>query len=416
MKEIFPFAERVIFWLGEEAGSSSHAMSELQRIGQQIEITPDFFNLMSPGVENPTIDLDASFTILTDVTEEWWESISDLVERDWFYRMWITQEAQLARNRGRDSQVLCGNASMSWAELLRAMMFINESHQTPGWVPSQSHLYNDITDAPVSYSLWVLGGTSCTVPHDHIYGAWSFMPESFTSNIKPDYDAPLETVMREFTQAHIKHFQRLEVLSKCKWRDDAELILPSWTFNPLYSPDKYSDSDFCAGYSRACVEMVSTGKIRATGMVCGQISEVGRGLGGAPADIVRSVVEWQQTTGITGKALEAFIEVACCHYTQEREPENLQFAQSLGEIMTTCQESGIFRQIDLDDEDWEENLEFYERSVINDFISGGFRLVRTEDGRVGLASPGTSPGKSKLQHPIIKSTKKHSLRLGQAIK
>jgi len=409
MKEIFALAERVILWLGNGDGdgnegrnNSSKGLCELQRIGSQIEITPDFFHFLRPEVKDPTVQImesSAAFTFSPPLTDECWENICELLERDWFYRMWVTQEVQLARNQGRDSPVVCGDTSIAWSELVRAMVLVAESPETPEWVPVQSHLYNDLRQAPVSYTLWILGGASCTLLHDHIYGAWSFMPAAFTRHLQLDYDAPLEHVLKDFTHAHIQHFRRLEVLSKCKLSGSgsSDPENPSWVFSPLHSPDKYSDYDFSAGYSRAYVCRISPDVLQSAGVICGTISEVSDAMGDTPADIVRHVVEWQQSNNIGKEFLRSFLQVTCGPYTQEREPLNLTHALSVDEIVEECGGAPLFaRHLPFGEdagEDWEENLSFYERQVIGDLMPSHFRLIKTEDHRVGLAPPGTMQGK-----------------------
>jgi hypothetical protein len=97
---IYKLASRVVIWAGPSADNSSLALSSLDSIGREVEITKSEWFLPSPGV----LDFDEDgwrnwpryppFSIAwADVT---WAAVDALFKRPWFTRVWVIQEAVLS--------------------------------------------------------------------------------------------------------------------------------------------------------------------------------------------------------------------------------------------------------------------------------------------------------------------------------
>jgi hypothetical protein len=86
MPKIFRSAKKVILWLGAEDGSSRWAMRFLSRI-QDIPDAPD-------SVRN----------CLMSMLADTWSTLQFLFSRPWFSRLWVINEAAVAK----EFEVFCG--------------------------------------------------------------------------------------------------------------------------------------------------------------------------------------------------------------------------------------------------------------------------------------------------------------------
>ena len=106
MGQLFANAKRVIIWLGDDYEDSERVMRTMPLLSSQavLEVLSaqnciDFEALSKMGV--PPVE---------DVL---WISLFDLLHRPWFERLWIVQEAVLAR----EAVFLCGTQTTSWNEM-----------------------------------------------------------------------------------------------------------------------------------------------------------------------------------------------------------------------------------------------------------------------------------------------------------
>ena len=103
MKRIYSQAAHVFIWLGLEDEGSIVAIHQLRDLGQAFEklrATPDFGSRLQPFVE----------FLLKEGSIRWEEIWKLLRQRPWWRRLWIIQEAILAK----EAVVICGSHSASW--------------------------------------------------------------------------------------------------------------------------------------------------------------------------------------------------------------------------------------------------------------------------------------------------------------
>ena len=100
MSEIYSHAEEVLIWLGKEWGNSDLALGSMRKISE-----------LALGT---TVTLKER-TLITDYKghRAAWAAIGKLCRRDYWRRMWIIQEVQLARKLF----IHCGGRSASWNAL-----------------------------------------------------------------------------------------------------------------------------------------------------------------------------------------------------------------------------------------------------------------------------------------------------------
>lgn len=120
MRFIYTSAERTIFWLGPASESSSHALSILKHLGEQVEITVTGTRLRSPEAEHPRWYRSGQATL--PYSHDTWQALGNLLKRSWFERLWIIQEARLSN---RFALVQCGSEKLSWGLFRRALQCLN---------------------------------------------------------------------------------------------------------------------------------------------------------------------------------------------------------------------------------------------------------------------------------------------------
>ncbi|KXX75276.1 Heterokaryon incompatibility protein 6, OR allele [Madurella mycetomatis] len=190
-----------------------------------------------------------------------WGPVINLLQRQWFERTWIIQEAVLARR----AQVICGNQSVPWAALERVVIAMNIYNGTVKRIPGYKNIDQAVSAVNLMRSarrdayrhiqmpeFWLLGrfvGRSrqeftrmldliqesrrfaVTNPRDKIYGLLGITKEDTRSEyLVPDYKASPGEVYRRFVLWEILHNNSLRVLgvSSDKEHSAPEFASPSW--------------------------------------------------------------------------------------------------------------------------------------------------------------------------------------------
>lgn len=108
MVEIYKNATQVFIWMGEEIENFDAAISLMNRCKQAMD--PGGF-----GIEGLVHFADSKFR------REGWDALAKLLERPWFSRVWIIQEAVY----GKDPIVVCGKHRFPW----HLLQFFGESRE-----------------------------------------------------------------------------------------------------------------------------------------------------------------------------------------------------------------------------------------------------------------------------------------------
>jgi hypothetical protein len=107
MGQIYRLAQKVGVWIGPEREDSDLAMSTLEHLGMQVEITnKGSWRVIAPACLKPTWSRTA---IPLPYDSDTWNSIAALLERPWFKRLWVWQEAKLSND---ESIIQCGKKMM----------------------------------------------------------------------------------------------------------------------------------------------------------------------------------------------------------------------------------------------------------------------------------------------------------------
>ena len=115
MKEIYRKAIHVIIWLGKETAEDADAFSLLNRF-DQLFATKGVIDV--GGVENILHRLE----LPSDDSQEW-TALVKLFQRPWFQRIWVLQEAVMARK----ITVVCGSYLVAWDLIYRLALCVQSS-------------------------------------------------------------------------------------------------------------------------------------------------------------------------------------------------------------------------------------------------------------------------------------------------
>jgi hypothetical protein len=406
MGEIYRLAYTGTAWLGTRGGGSTHALSTLRYLGDQVVAEGDAGLLFcSPSAEEKHW-FDADFEL--PYSQDTWVTIVALLQRPWFNRLWVVQEIHPG------AVLQCGYDTIALATFAEAQYCLYSKTRLPTCLrPTMTQV-----DGTLS-RFWVMAlprllyraatFKQCEDPRDKIYGLLGLAPSQFAARIKVSYEES-NTAVDVYTMAFLTHAQitqRLEHFHNCFTASGGRKIPngPSWV--PDWVSDcpgeTYVPSQFVATTSRAHFRHSNTGHetgrpdvLEVLGVRFGTVSHITEAL--PPRldrwEAIRRVRQWQPhdldtaTYGPTGEAMRnAYAITLICNGLKEREPDWIvspvdEWAQQewdealFGEHATGIQGSSHIRQ-----------------DVADALQCCGERLFfRTVDGYIGLAPADTRLG------------------------
>ena len=264
MRDVYVSAHKVLLWLGPSTKGSDLAMDSIVPLDESIGMLPqsrfahDGIRSRLPGQDDP-----------------FWPALVDLYTRPWYDRLWVLQEAILAK----DVEVLCGNRSMHWApfasfaskmyELVpKAWVRAIDAHQSHGSNDSaqaQTWGFVSIRDIDAMRSSEAEGskppfwtylsiGQKCKVtnPLDRVYGLLGLLAsEELVRSIDIRYDWEPWQGYLHFCKAYIERDPDLALFSMAGCVSKPK-ELPSWCPN-FDSPPNVASlycnyPGFCAGF------------------------------------------------------------------------------------------------------------------------------------------------------------------------
>ena len=241
MHRIYAYAAGVIIWLGDEADDSTYALDSLHRLGASIQVDWTTFEILTPdGV--PTDAMRVWNDRERSVRER--AALAALLERPWFDRVWIRQEAFFAREQS--SVVWCGGARARWAEVRKAIHCLNLVPM--GDVRQAERLGLALSVCQRKYSndpnlLRRMRVSKCGDPRDKIYGILGMV--SLTSEPGRGVTFPVEysasysvaQVYLDFFLRYKDHYRTLRLLEESGLSQETELRptwIPDWRSNILH--------------------------------------------------------------------------------------------------------------------------------------------------------------------------------------
>ena len=224
MGQIYGQAAHVIIWLGEQTLDSTHALRTLEYLGAQIEMSQKKKRFRPPDAKQPDW-----YRVREPLPydESTWSSITSLLSRPYFTRLWVLQEDKLAR----EATIYCGEASVPFSYFRRALLALEDRINKPLRMDSVSHRVDALADPKATLAsddIMYLGcNFHCKDPRDRIYGLMSLLPSSFSERLNPRYDIPVEEVFQEAFLQYCETTRRLDLLAHCG-KTETHLARPSW--------------------------------------------------------------------------------------------------------------------------------------------------------------------------------------------
>lgn len=250
MAELYKSASNVAIWLGESDAESDE--------------TFDFINAITAAAKKGPEVVKQYLSTVLDNSHEFslWKSMTSLLSRPYFGRLWIIQEMAAG---GEDSLVLCGDKTTTWGALYNVYHDLRLCDTQTGdselalifrasleLYPAAYKAYRD-----VPFYIWKQvedfqtlqnnqrGGISkhsrrllsrcrmanCTNNWDRVYGILGLLEPHLALKIQVNYEASISDVYTSFTRTWIEHTGKLEILAECGesgehyLRDDT---IPSW--------------------------------------------------------------------------------------------------------------------------------------------------------------------------------------------
>ncbi|KAI4268019.1 MAG: hypothetical protein L6R38_007993 [Xanthoria sp. 2 TBL-2021] len=398
MPDIYSLAQGVIVWLGPESVDSNFAMTLLNNVGQ--DVTVDWAAWECYVDPSSTFDFDG-----LHLSSQQWLSITNLLSRSWFERLWVVQEICLAT---KWVCMLCGFKSIPSATFSNAIFYLR------GKYDCYNATQRDILVGAMRLSRskaqgWfslerVLHETrhrKCSNKKDRVYAVLSLLPERERLGIHPDYTISAPDVFENIILQRLKYKATLSMLHFCSTKDRSRDIpswVPDWSTDHKISPFQIVSADFGA---RAHAYSVSKGVLAVTGVRVTVVHEVKN-------DLPRSIPEDRT------KSAKVFRQLLSTWVGQDHSDSSLSKLHSL--CVTLC--AGMFSEKHIPSDyswpiykhvhdylsslhEWSlpESAEPPELCSLSlgvirtiNTITRGRLLITTVDGRLGLAPEGTLSG------------------------
>lgn len=401
MSQIYPLSEKVIIWLGSESEDSKHALETLEYFSKQVEYVISHRWGDTPNAQEHDWWRDGSTLPYDGKT---WKSISSLLHRPWFERVWVLQEALLS-----DRVVLqCGRDTISWVDIRKALLVLRQkSSMLPIDIRGRLLPYARGLMAPLLAScehllLWTRN-QQCSDPRDKVYGILGLLDPRIVAKIEVDYSTPAWKTYAQLVLAEMEAYQKLNMINHCNMMTRLEGY-PSWVPN-LERPIEGANMGYlsirrfyASARSSAVVKLIEPAyHLQVTGRRISTISRVSYDLAGTFAQLIEVVRDWapkdpESNMYISGGlSMDAYVEVLVRGRTSDRAlgDNPLPSIRRLRELLTPALSSA-----ELDDE---------VARAFKDCFFANECLFTTTEGYMGVSARGLREGES----PILWPTSSH---------
>jgi len=229
MADIYSKATRVVVWLGPESEDSSMAIDAFNTICSNTVVDWQTWSVR-PTSPDPLL---ANGNVPVPLDEAQSNSISSLLSRPWFERLWIWQEVRLPS--GDNIIVECGCQTIPWNSMCHAILYLKKRHSSDthdtfkNKVNSIFALCNRRSSGYRSFSALLVDtkDCKCSDPRDRIFALLSMLDPSEFAGIEADYSKTVSDVYKNAALCILKSDQALGILATAGL-EQSNLRLPSW--------------------------------------------------------------------------------------------------------------------------------------------------------------------------------------------
>ncbi|OBT60706.1 hypothetical protein VE03_09844 [Pseudogymnoascus sp. 23342-1-I1] len=431
MSLIYPYSDKVIIWIGPESEDSAHALETLQYFSEQVEYIISHRWGDAPNAKERDWWRDGHILPYENKT---WTSISSMLSRVWFERVWVLQEA-LSCNR---VVLQCGRDTIPWVNMRKALLVLRQKTSIlPPEIRGRLFAYARGLMAPPLAScehllLWARN-QKCTDPQDRIYGILGLLDPRIVAKIEVDYSIPVWKAYSRLVLAENEVYQKLNMLNHCSIttrREGSPSWVPNWD-QPIEGANTGYLSIrrfYASARSSAVAKLIEPAyHLQVTARRVDTISRVGNNLTGKFAEVIDEIFDWAPKEPRSdiyvsgGPSIDAYVEVLVRGRTSDRAlgDNPCPSISRLSELLTQAIASAK-----LDDE---VTREFRDCFFVNE------SLFTTKEGYLGVSAKGLQEGdeisvilgcdfpmilrpKGSNQYEVIGPCFVHGLMLGEALK
>ncbi|KFA51931.1 hypothetical protein S40293_07050 [Stachybotrys chartarum IBT 40293] len=276
MHRVYSLAKRVIIWL--ESGSAEmnalvqEAMDILLAHRERVDID---WKSGSIRPRSSVIDGSACVQSQMNLTSDQWVAVNQLMNVEWFNRLWTVQEARLANPL---SICLCGTKTILWRHLMDSLLLLR-LQPCPMAIRERARYLTDIFNPETQWSLMKLceltSRQGCSQPQDHVYALLGMLPaEQAWLPLEPDYGLDLDQVFVKLAETFIAG-NWFEFFSLCRPVTADHGLRPSWAPNPMLP--RNTEEFYVPGCGVPTMGEVSViaGKVlRVAAVECGVVSTI----------------------------------------------------------------------------------------------------------------------------------------------
>ncbi|KAL9607488.1 MAG: hypothetical protein Q9167_007602 [Letrouitia subvulpina] len=431
MSRIYPLSKNVIIWIGHEYEDSTHALETLRYFSEQVEYIISHRWADAPNAQERDWWRDGH-TLPYD--ERTWNSISSLLNRPWFERVWVLQEA-LSCNR---VLLQCGRDSIPWVNVRRALLVLRQKTTIlPPRIRERLFPYaRGLMAPPLASSEHLLLWTQnqkCTEPQDKIYGILGLLDPRIVAKIEVDYSIPVWETYSRLVLAENEVYQKLNMLNHCNITTRCEGYpsrVPNWDITIEGANTGYLSTRrfYASARSSAAAKLIEpTSHLQVTGRRVATICRVSHNLTGTFAEVIDEIFDWapkepRHDIYVSGELrIDAFVEVLVRGRTSDRARGDnpCPSIRRLSELLTQA-----IASTELDDE---VALAFKDCFFVNEC------LFTTKEGYLGVSAKGLREDdevsvilgcdfpmilrpRNFNEYEVVGSCFVHGLMLGEALK
>jgi hypothetical protein len=401
MADIYSKATRVVVWLGPASDDSSMAIDIFNTICSNIVVDWQTYTFQPTSPDSPWAD--GNMPIPLDQAQS--NSISSLLSRSWFERLWIWQEVKLPPG---DTIVKCGYQTITWSSMCHAVYYLqrmNSSQAHHDLLKSRVDPVLQLCDRrssghrPFTFLLYETKYSKCSDPRDRVFALLSLLyPSERIPGIQADYSKPVSEVYKNTVLCILRFHRTLKILATAGL-EQGNLKLPSWVPNwPRESIDVTLDySVLCSGEALATNigQQADDDILQVTGVSIATIDRVESFRlpeynSTATTDIAHEIIRIASWLNLQAPFEEhnqdfvAFCRTICADdFSEQFYPQRADRLSLKGCLQDLCFVLGLQGNMD----SW--NRRFLK--LVQHYICGRAFFI-TKDGRMGLGPKGTKPG------------------------